>query len=145
MAKQPKLPTGPSVLIVEDSKDFSDLLKFVLEDDGFAGVQFPVEGEDVVAWAREQKPVAILMDLALRHQDGRTFIDLLKADPVTKKIPIIVITGRDLSHKEILELKVMDVKYMRKGRVEMDEIRNEVKLAARKSTGQPAGSPDPKS
>ena len=81
------------------------------------------------------------MDLALRHKDGRSFIDLLKADPVTKKIPIIVITGRDLSHKEILELQVMEVKYMRKGRVEMDDIRAEVKNAARKASTKPAGSP----
>jgi len=30
----------------------------------------------------------------------------------------------------------MDVKYMRKGRVEMDEIRNEVKLSVKKFTGR---------
>lgn len=145
MPKQVRTQSGQPVLIVEDSKDFSDLLKFVLEDDGFAGIQFPVEGEDIVTWAKEHRPVAILMDLALRHKDGRMFIDLLKSDAVTKKIPIIVITGRDLSHKEILELQVMDVKYMRKGRVEMDEIRAEVKSAARKASAKPAGSagPDP--
>jgi DNA-binding response OmpR family regulator len=136
MLKQDKQTTGPTVLIVEDSKDFADLLKFVLEDDGFVGKQFPVEGYDIVEWAKEQKPAVILMDLALRRKDGREYINDLKADPATKKIPIIVDTGRDLSHKDILELQVLDVKYMRKGRVEMDEIRNEVKALVSKSAGK---------
>lgn len=141
MPKQAKETTGPTVLIVEDSKDFADLLKFVLEDDGFTAFQFPVEGQDIVEWAKQHKPTAILMDLALRHKNGREYIDDLKADPATKKIPIIVVTGRDLSHKEVLELRVMDVKYMRKGRVEMDEIRSEVKSLIGKATGH---SPDKK-
>jgi DNA-binding response OmpR family regulator len=133
MPKQSKQTTGPTVLIVEDSKDFADLLKFVLEDDGFVGMQFPMEGHDIVEWVKEHKPATILMDLALRRKDGREYINDLKADPLTKKIPIIVVTGRDLSHKDVLELQVMDVKYMRKGRVEMDEIRNEVKAAISRS------------
>jgi len=130
MSKQTGSPQRRKVLIVEDSKDFADLLKFVLEDDGFEAVQFPIERGDVVEWAKEHKPAAVLMDLALRHKDGREFINALKAEPLTRKIPILVITGRDLSHKEVLELQVMDVKYMRKGRVEMDEIRSEVKRSA---------------
>jgi len=136
MPKQAKQVTGPAVLIVEDSKDFADLLKFVLEDDGFVGIQFPVEGQNIVEWAKQHKAAVILMDLALRHKNGREYIDDLKADTATKKIPIIVVTGRDLTHKEILELKVMDVKYMRKGRVEMDEIRQEVKAAVGKTAAR---------
>ncbi len=129
MSKQPK-GGGQRVLIVEDSKDFADLLKFVLEDDGFVGVQFPVEGADIVSWAKLHKPAVILMDLALRHKNGREYIDELKADPASRKIPIIVVTGRDLSHREVLELRMMDIKYLRKGRVEMDEIRSEVMSSA---------------
>jgi CheY-like chemotaxis protein len=136
MPKQAKSGAGQRVLIVEDSKDFADLLKFVLEDDGFVGVQFPVEGADIVAWAKLHKPAVILMDLALRHKNGREYIDQLKADPTSKKIPIIVVTGRDLSHREVLELQVMDVKYLRKGRVEMDEIRNEVMNSARGTSSE---------
>ncbi len=130
MPKQAKSTERQQVLIVEDSKDFADLLKFVLEDDGFEGIQYPFDQEDFVAWVKEHHPAVVLMDLALRRRDGREFITALKSDPETRRLPIIVVTGRDLSHKEVLELQTMDVKYMRKGRVEMDEIRSEVKLSA---------------
>jgi DNA-binding response OmpR family regulator len=127
------------ILIVEDSVDFSNLLKFIIEDDGFEGVQFPVEGEDIVGWAKEHKPATILMDLALRRKGGMEFLEELKADPETKHIPIMIITGRELPTKEILELQMRGVKYLRKGRVEMEDLKKEIRESARpKKVTQPA-------
>src|SRR5512141_669323 len=44
------------ILIVEDSIDFSNLLKFIVEDEGFEGLQFPVDQPDIVTPAKEHKP-----------------------------------------------------------------------------------------
>lgn len=130
MGKDAKVAQRKTILIVEDSIDFSNLMKFIIEDDGFVGVQFPVEGTDVVAWAKEHKPVAILMDLALRKKGGLQFVEELKADPETKNVPIIIITGRELSSKEVLDLNLRGVKYLRKGRVEMEELKREIRESA---------------
>lgn len=119
------------ILIVEDSVDFSNLLTFLVEDEGFEGVQFPLEQTDIVSLAKNRKPAAILMDLALRRKSGLEFIEDLKADPATKNIPILVITGRDLNHKEVLGLEFRGVKYLRKGRVEINEIKHAIVDAAR--------------
>jgi DNA-binding response OmpR family regulator len=127
MAKHSRPGPKHSVLIVEDSLDFSNLLKFIVEDDGHEGIQFPVHEEDIVSWAKKHKPSVILMDLALRRKGGMDFIEDLKGDPSTKKIPIIIVTGRDLSMKEVLELQVRGVKYLRKGRVEVQEIKDEIR------------------
>ncbi|MCZ6775388.1 MAG: response regulator [Ignavibacteria bacterium] len=70
------------------------------------------------------------MDLALRRKGGMDFIDDLKSDRATKNIPIIIITGRELGSKEVLALEIRDVKYLRKGRVEMEEIKNEIRRSA---------------
>jgi DNA-binding response OmpR family regulator len=118
------------VLIVEDSVDFSNLLKFIVEDDGFEGVQFPVYQEDIISVAKNVAPAVILMDLALRRKGGMEYISDLKADPETKEIPIIIISGRDLSAKDVLEFKMKGVEYLRKGRVEMDEIKNTIRKCA---------------
>ncbi len=126
MQKQATPDAKRSVLIVEDSIDFSNLLKFIVEDVGFEGVQFPVAGDDIVSWAKERKPTAILMDLALRRKEGMEYIEDLKADPATKKIPIIIISGRELGQKEVIELELRGVKYLRKGRVEMEDIKREL-------------------
>ena len=127
-----------TVLIVEDSIDFSNLMKFIIEDMGFEGTQFPVDEEDIIHWVKDRKPVTILMDLALRHKNGMQFIEDLKSDPVTRNIPIIVITGRELSQKEVLALQVRDIRYLRKGRVEIDEIKRVIKEAAYPKKTTPA-------
>lgn len=127
MAKQSKESKKHAVLIIEDSLDFSNLLKFVIEDEGLEGVQFPVHEQDVIAWAKDHKPILILTDLALRRKDGLDYIRDLKADPATKKIPVAIISGRELGHREVLELQVQGVKYFRKGRADMNEIREEIR------------------
>jgi DNA-binding response OmpR family regulator len=124
---KPKAESKPRVLIVEDSPDFSNLLKFIVEDEGVEGIQFPVTEMDILPWVNQHKPVLIITDLALRRKSGLDYIKDLKEDHATRKIPIVIITGRDLSHKEILELEMQGVKYFRKGRVDMADIRNEVR------------------
>ncbi len=136
MPKTPSNAGQRAVLIVEDSTDFSNLLKFIVEDDGFAGVQFPLNSDDIVGWAREHKAVAILMDLALGRKGGMEFIERLKADPDTASIPIIIISGRDLPMKEVMQFQSQGIRYLRKGRVEMDEIREAIKDAAGSAAGK---------
>ncbi|HEX7574089.1 MAG TPA: response regulator [Bacteroidota bacterium] len=135
----PKTPpnAGPrAILIVEDSTDFSNLLKFIVEEDGFAGVQFPLDSDDVVGWAKQHRVAAVLMDLALGRKGGMEFIERLKADPDTSSIPIVVISGRDLPMKEVMQFQMQGIKYLRKGRVEMDEIREAIKSAAGSAAGK---------
>jgi DNA-binding response OmpR family regulator len=120
MSKAPKLK---SVLIVEDSIDFSNLLKFIVDDMGYEGVQFALDKEDIVTRSKECHAEAILMDLQLRRKNGMQYIEELKADPSTKAIPIVIISGRELSSKEVLEFQMKGVRYLRKGRVEMDELK----------------------
>ena len=64
------------------------------------------------------------------------YIERLKADPDTASIPIVVISGRDLPMKEVMQFQAQGIKYLRKGRVEMDEIREAIKDAAVSATGK---------
>jgi DNA-binding response OmpR family regulator len=141
MAKQSKENKRHAVLIIEDSIDFSNLLKFVIEDEGLEGIQFPVHEQDVVSWAKEHKPILILTDLALRRKDGLDFIRDLKADPATKKIPVAIISGKELGHREVIELQAQGVKYFRKGRADMNEIREEIRhnIPAKRADGSGVG------
>ncbi len=141
MPKTVKQTQKKCILIVEDSIDFSNLLKFIVEDEGFEGIQFPVDQPDVVNWAKEHKPAVILVDLALRRKAGMEYIEDLKADPETKGIPIIIITGRELALKEVVDLQMRGIKYLRKGRVELDEIKNEIRISAGLKARVPSASP----
>jgi CheY-like chemotaxis protein len=70
------------------------------------------------------------MDLALGRKGGMEFIERLREDPDTSSIPIVVISGRDLPMKEVMQFQTQGIKYLRKGRVEIDEIREAIKIAA---------------
>jgi len=121
-----------TVLIVEDSPGFSELMKFVVEDEGFKGVLFPLE-QNFISWVDKEKPSAIIMDLALNRLSGFDLIKELKAHVKHKTIPVIVITGRDLDVKDITELKMHGIPYLRKGRVDMHEIHQTIRTIVSKS------------
>ena len=124
-----------TVLIVEDSPGFSELIKFVVEDEGYRGILFPLE-QDFMSWVDKEKPSAIIMDLALNRLSGFDFIRELKQDTKHKNIPVIVITGRDLDVKDITELKMHGIAYLRKGRVDMHEIHQTIRTAVSKAEVQ---------
>ena len=115
-----------TVLIVEDSPGFSELMKFVVEDEGFKGVLFPLE-ENFLQWVDREKPSAIIMDLALNRLSGFDLIRELKDHSKHKTVPVIVITGRDLDVKDIATLKMHGIPYLRKGRVDMHEIHQTIR------------------
>ena len=121
-----------TVLIVEDSPGFSELMKFVVEDEGFKGVLFPLE-QNFIQWVDKEKPTAIIMDLALNRLSGFDLIRELKANAKHKVIPVIVITGRDLDVKDITELKMHGIPYLRKGRVDMHEIHQAIRNVVTKA------------
>lgn len=121
-----------TVLIVEDSPGFSELMKFVVEDEGYKGVLFPLE-QNFISWVDKEKPSAIIMDLALNRLSGFDLIRELKEHPKHKTIPVIVITGRDLDVKDITELKVQGIPYLRKGRVDMHEIHQTIRNVVTKT------------
>jgi len=120
------------VLIVEDSPGFSELMKFVVEDEGYKGVLFPLE-QNFMQWVEKEKPSAIIMDLALNRLSGFDLIREIKQHAKHKNIPVIVITGRDLDVKDITELKMHGIPYLRKGRVDMHEIHQTIRNVVAKS------------
>lgn len=80
------------ILVVEDEKDIAESIKarLVLEkyDVILAG-----NGEEGVKTARAEKPNLIIMDIMMPGVDGLECTKVLKSDPETKKIPILVLTA----------------------------------------------------
>ncbi len=113
--KQPKSEKA-AVLVVEDSEEFSNLLLYILEGKGYAGVRLLREDE-FMKTVNKEEPLAILMDLALQHRDGFELLHELWADTKWKSTPVVVITGRDLEFREQMLLQEHGALYLRKGRV----------------------------
>jgi Response regulators consisting of a CheY-like receiver domain and a winged-helix DNA-binding domain len=83
------------ILIVEDNMDNYELVRFVLERAGY-DVFLAVNGRDGVDAARLQKPDLILMDLSMPEMDGWMAAEKLKADEITKPIPLYALSAHTL-------------------------------------------------
>ena len=83
------------VLIVEDEDLIAKVLSIRLENSGY-GVIIAYDGEEGLEEAKKEKPDLILLDIGLPRIDGNTLCELIKTDPATKGIKIIMLTGKRL-------------------------------------------------
>lgn len=83
------------VLIVEDNMDTYELVRFILEKNGYE-VFLAVNGRDGVNAASKQKPDLIVMDLSMPEMDGWTATRLIKQNKQTSAIPLIALTAHVL-------------------------------------------------
>src|SRR5688572_29850231 len=82
----------PVVLVVDDFPDNREMYGEYLEHVGFRVLECG-DGQTAVDIARQEMPAAILMDLSLPVIDGWEATRILKNDPATASIIIIVLTG----------------------------------------------------
>lgn len=83
------------VLLVEDNEDNLQLVRFLLEQDGYE-VLAAYNGRTGLALARQELPDLILMDLSLPEIDGWQAAQELKADQNTSWIPLLALTAHTL-------------------------------------------------
>lgn len=81
-----------TILLVEDNEFNRDMLSRRLTRKGFS-VLIAEDGSSGIKMTREKMPDLILMDVSLPDIDGLEITRQLKADPQTRRIPIIVITA----------------------------------------------------
>ena len=84
-----------NILVVEDNVDNYELVRFVLERNGYH-VFLAVNGRDGVDAARLQMPDLIIMDMSLPEMDGWDATARIKKDPKTKHIPLVALTVHTL-------------------------------------------------
>ena len=80
------------VLVVDDNEDNRLVLARMLEFGGHH-VHCASNGREALLVASEQRPDAILMDLAMPGMDGWTATARIKERPELQHIPVIVVTG----------------------------------------------------
>ena len=82
------------IMIVEDEESIQELIKYNLQREGYLVPVCCENGESALESAVTYKPDLILLDLMLPGVDGLTVCKNLKADPVTKHIPVIMLTAK---------------------------------------------------
>lgn len=80
------------ILVVEDYRDNRQVVELILRDADHT-VLSARDGASGIDLAARARPDLILMDLALPEIDGWEATRRIKADPVTKHIPVIAFTA----------------------------------------------------
>jgi CheY-like chemotaxis protein len=87
-------PGQTTILVIEDDPAFSRILIDMIHRKGYRALAAS-DGVAGLQLARTHRPTGILLDVMLPAMDGWTVMDRLKADPVTRTIPVHFISATD--------------------------------------------------
>jgi signal transduction histidine kinase len=94
---------APRVLIVDDERRNSELLKVLLAPEGYT-LLTASSGEDALALLADQLPDLILLDVMMPGMDGYQVATRIKQNPATNNIPVIMLTALDDRNARMLGL-----------------------------------------
>jgi two-component system, OmpR family, response regulator VicR len=89
------MPDKKRILIVEDEKDMSDILRIRLTSTGDFDITVAFDGQEGLAKAQRENPDLIILDLMLPKLDGYKVCRILKFSDKSKNIPIVIYTARN--------------------------------------------------
>lgn len=87
------IDNGKLVLLVEDNEDNRVIYTTILRHHGYR-VEEATTGPEALEAALRLRPDAMVLDIALPELDGWTVAARLKADPVTRDLPILAVTAQ---------------------------------------------------
>ena len=87
-------PSRPGALVVEDDDNIAYLLQFMLERENFR-VDLQREGRSAMAYVQTKPPVDIvLLDVMLPFVDGFQLVELIRATPAWREVPVLMLTAK---------------------------------------------------
>ncbi|MGH7058663.1 MAG: ATP-binding protein, partial [Acetobacteraceae bacterium] len=90
-APPPAQVNGPLILAVDDDPTVLELLSRTLVREGYS-VRTAGTGPEALPLARELRPKLITLDVMMPSMDGWSVLTALKADPITRVIPVVMIS-----------------------------------------------------
>ncbi|NNM82110.1 MAG: response regulator [Burkholderiales bacterium] len=120
--------SGLTVLVVDDDPKALELASSCLENEGFS-VMRAHGGSEAIRLAREHLPDLVVLDLVMPEMNGFEVAEKLKEDERTAKLPIMVLTAKDLSEEERRALEGQVRKIMEKSKFDRAGFLREVKRA----------------
>ncbi len=99
------LDVKQKILVVDDEPDALELIEFNLRGAGF-DVLTASDGAEALKKAKQTLPALVLLDLMLPEVDGLEVCKLLRRDPATASVPIIMVTAKAAEIDRVLGLEL---------------------------------------
>jgi signal transduction histidine kinase/CheY-like chemotaxis protein/HAMP domain-containing protein len=120
------------VLIVDDNEDFTLAIKRLLEAEGFS-VQIANSGQKAVDILNTSIPAIIFLDLVMPEMDGFQVVQMLQQSDRWRDIPVVILSGKELSDTEWTKLNAHIKQFMKKSEFSPDTISSVIKRILQKN------------
>ncbi|MGQ0603484.1 MAG: ATP-binding protein, partial [Anaerolineales bacterium] len=110
-ALRPAAPAGP-VLIVDDDPQARELYQSLIAGSlpGYA-VRVATGGAAALNILEEETPCLVILDLLMPEVDGFSVLEQLRARPQTRRVPVVVMSGKTLTFEDVRRLDQMRVTF----------------------------------
>jgi two-component system alkaline phosphatase synthesis response regulator PhoP len=126
--------TRGTILVVDDEEDIQELVRLSLQREGYEVLAIGT-GDQVLAVARSRQPALIVLDLLLPGLQGLDVCRILKADPKTQAIPIVILSAKSEASDIVTGLELGAEDYITKP-FDSKVLVARVRRALRKATEQ---------
>ena len=110
-----------NVLIVDDEESFRDVLKCILDGEGYQ-LHEAATGREAIAKLEADKPDLVLLDLNLPDTDGWGVMQYMTQHPKFKDVEVLIISGLMLNERETAEIETREYEYIYKGEFKVDHV-----------------------
>ena len=86
------------IVVIDDERDMVQLLRIELETEGYV-VSAAFDGKSGLELIQKVKPDLVLLDVMMPEMNGYEVLELLKQDPLTKAIPVVMLTAKGLENE----------------------------------------------
>lgn len=120
----PPLNADP-ILIVDDDPQARELYtKLASQALPSHPIHLAESGQAALTWLARETPGLIILDLVMPEMDGFAVLEHVRADPRTRQIPVLVLSGKILSLEDIQRLDYARVTFQSKAILSEDEAIN---------------------
>ncbi len=127
------------ILVVEDEQDLQKVLDYNLKQAGHEPLA-ALRGRDAVELARSRRPDAILLDIMLPDLPGTEVCRILKSDPATRGIPVVMLTAKGEEIDRVVGFELGADDYVVKP-FSVRELLLRIQAVLRRGVGEPVEEP----
>jgi signal transduction histidine kinase/DNA-binding response OmpR family regulator len=128
---------GKRVLVVDDDPEARTILGRVLKDEN-AEVVMASSGDEALTLIAQSPPDLVLLDLMMPGMSGFEMVARLRAQPQGARVPVMIVSAKDLTPEDILTLNGHVQRFVAKGTIEPVGLTNAVRQLLGQSKSQGA-------
>jgi CheY-like chemotaxis protein len=125
-----------TVLVIDDNPSDLRLMEKILNDQGRYKAILAESGQkgwDIIV---SRAAHAVILDLFMPEMDGFTILEKMRDDPKLREIPVVVVSGVDLSAEQQQQLKELGQRLLTKGTLNESDLLNTVERALKRIEGK---------